>query len=126
MTQDHSKAGQGEAQVVLGQQLAAQLQAWRDLWLSERDPYLREHGQPTEDNLVMGPLSWLHEKTGIPKRRIYEYMNGRQQFVGLSQADKLLNAIDAFYLLGHVIHVIPNPHWPIEKWIAFMEERGCI
>lgn len=107
-----------EAQVVLGQQLAAEIDAWRQAWLKTRTP---ERG-----NVLMGPLDWLRAETGINARQIHNYANNKRKFVPFSDAEKILMAIDREYLLGGTIHVIPNPAWSIDRWIEYMEERGCI
>lgn len=111
---------------MLGQQLAAELQTWRRVWLAMRPPETQNMHNKAALYEVMGPVDWLAEQTLLNKRKINEYMNGRQKFVGVTQADKVLTAIGRQDLLHNTIHVIPNPHWSIDWWIAYMEERGCI
>jgi hypothetical protein len=46
--------------------------------------------------------------------------------VTLSVAEALLMAIGKHYLLANgAIPVIPNPRWSQERWIEYMDERGC-
>jgi hypothetical protein len=108
----------GEPEVVFGKQLAEVLNTWREEWLKKRD-YEKEQR-------VMGPLDWLKEMTGLHARRIYGLMQAENPYVSLTQAELILMVIDREYLLSNgTIRVVPNPNWSPEKWLAYMEERGC-
>jgi len=110
--------GKGEAQVVFGSQLSDVLKKWEVEFVAKYPP----------DALwgkVMGPRDWLKEMTGLHVRRIYGLLEGEYRFVSLSQADLLLTVIERSDLLYDTIHVIPNPNWSPERWLAYMEERGC-
>lgn len=112
--------GAGEAQVMLGRQLAKIMQIWRVEWEAARDYHI-------ESRKVMGPLDWLKEMTGIHIRRIHGLMNAEFDFVGESQAELLLIVMNMEHLLKDgTVMFIPNPNWSTEKWIAYMEEQGCI
>lgn len=126
---ERRRNGGGEAEVVLGSQLAEVLQEWQQLWFKERDPNLSrssEWGMSYEDR-VMGPNDWLTEKTGLNERRIAGFIKGEFKTVPLTQAELVLLAIDKYYLLDNgTIRIIPNPNWSLEKWMDYMKERGCI
>jgi hypothetical protein len=108
---------QGEAEVVPAEPLGSILRAWCVRWLQER-PRDRQ-GE------FVGPVNWLAEQTGIHIDRVEQICNGKIARVPLSQADKLLIAIDSNYMLGSVIRVKPNPNWSFEKWQEYMQGRGC-
>lgn len=118
---ERSYNGKGEAQVVLGNQLAKVLQEWRTAF--DR----RNEGYDTYRDVIMGPMDWLKEMTGLHIRRIHGLVKGEYEIVPLTQAELVLMAIDKDYLLSNgTIHVIPNPNWSLEKWTNYMKERGCI
>jgi len=107
----------GEAEVVPAEPLGSILRAWNVRWLQERPK-----GRSGE---FVGPVNWLAEQTGIHVSRVEQICNGKIPRVPLSQADKLLTAIDENYKLGSVIRIKPNPNWSFEKWQEYMQERGC-
>lgn len=118
---EQSYNGKGEAQVVLGVQLAKVLQEWREAYDRRNKGY-----DPSRDK-IMGPMDWLKEMTGIHIRRIHGLVKGEYETVNLSQAELVLMTIDREYLLSNgTIQVIPNPNWSLEKWTAYMERMGCI
>lgn len=118
----------GQAEVVLGEQLAKIVQEWRDEWLAVRNPWTEYSGNPSKNGAkVMGPLDWLKEKTGLNIRRINGIVAGEFRTVSLSQADAILTAIERISALTDgTLHIIPNPNWSLEKWTEYMRERGCI
>jgi hypothetical protein len=109
--------GSGEAEVVPGYELSEILREWVVRFLAERP--LDTNGD------FVGPHAYLSEQTGIHTRRVSGIINGEFTLVPLSQADKLLQAIDRPDCL-HQIHVIPNPNWSPERWHEYMAERGCV
>lgn len=114
----------GEPEVVFGKQLAEILTVWKEDWLKKRDWDEQHFGNP--ENRVMGPLDWLKEMTGINARRIYGLMQAEFPYVSLTQADLVLTVIGKSELLSNkTVHVVPNPNWSPEKWLAYMQERGC-
>ena len=125
------KNSAGEAEVVLGFQLAEVLQKWKTNWLKERNPQLemalssyREGSRPAR---VMGPVEYLAEHTGLNPRRIFGLIKGDYRTVNFSQAELILKVIDKEdYLASGIIRVIPNPNWNLERWVAYMQERGCV
>lgn len=120
---EQSYNGRGEAQVVLGEQLAKVLQEWRKRF----EAMNARQGAGEGHHLIMGPLDWLKEMTGIHIRRIHGLVNGEYETVNLTQTELVLMAIDREYLLTDgTLHVIPNPNWSLEKWATYMKERGCI
>jgi hypothetical protein len=52
---------------------------------------------------------------------------GRQKYIGYNRADRILSAIGQTHaLFDGRVHVIPNPNWSQERWLAWKEEQGCI
>ena len=105
------------------------LQEWKRLYLLERDVDYSQGMQFTSDKnrTVIGPTQWLAQETGIRERRIWGMMVAESRTVQLSRADRVLLAIGKQqYLTDGTLHVVPNPNWSFEKWITYMEERGCI
>ena len=103
--------GRGEAEVVPGYELSEILREWVVQRLAENN----------------STHEWLAEKTGLHVRRVSGIINGEYVCVPLSQADKLLQAIertDLYHVVPARIHVIPNPNWSQERWQEYMEERG--
>jgi hypothetical protein len=122
--EEDRKNGAGEPQVVLCEQLAIEVRDWSKKWLVERDSSLFSNDPAVK---VMGPIDWLSEKTGIHVRRLGGISNNEFDTVSLSQAEKILIAIDRDYMLSNgEIHVIPNPNWSLEKWTDHMRQAGCI
>lgn len=88
----------------------------------------------SSDQLAMGPINWLHEKTKQPnigvqmsEKLISLICNSKKQFVAFSQADALLTAIRKDEMLRNgEIKVIANPTWSLETYMAYMKSRGCI
>jgi plasmid maintenance system antidote protein VapI len=101
--------GKGEAEVVPGYELSEILREWVVKRLATNET----------------THEWLAEQTGIHVRRVSDLINGEFTLVPLSQADKLLQAIDRADYLANRLHVIPNPYWSPERWRQYMEERGC-
>lgn len=93
-------------------------------------------GRPISGNLAerrrkggirfYGPIQYLADHTGINARRVSGICNGEFSMVPLSQADALLQAIEQTDFLDKEIQVVPNPNWSPERWLAYMEERGCV
>lgn len=125
--------GVGEAEVVPGFQLARVLQAWTVKFLdgrskngSNRIGNVQFGVEEDEADYMFGPVQYLAHYSGIHIRRVSGICNGEFQVVPLTQADKLLQAIERPDLLGTEIQVVPNPNWSLEKWLEYMQERGCI
>jgi hypothetical protein len=117
----------GEPEVVPGYQLAPVLQHWCAQWLRERPVgAFNAHSWGTGNDFV-GPVQWLAQETGLNTRRVSGICNGEFPQVPLSQADRLLAAIGRIDLLATgEIQVVPNLNWTMEKWVAYMQERGCV
>ena len=124
--------GVGEAEIVPGYQLSEILRRWVVEWLADRPRNHTPMGvgvhEIEEGDVFMGPVDWLAEKTEINVRRVQGFVNGDYATVGLSQADAVLTAIghnvDYLNNTGEIM-ILPNPNWSQEKWIAYMEDRGC-
>src|SRR5215831_524508 len=103
------KHGKGEAEVVPGYELSMVLRRWVVQRMA----------------LEQSTHEWLSERTGIHARRISGLINGEFTLVPLSQVDLILEAIERTDLLHTDLHVIPNPNWDQERWVEYMENRGC-
>lgn len=120
----------GEAEGVLGEQLSIVLRRFVVEWLADRPtnhtPMGQLNSEKTQAEVFMGPIQYLAEKTEINIRRVSAIVNGEIDFVGLSQADKLLLAANLDHKLDtDEIRVISNPKWSLERWVEYMEARGC-
>lgn len=77
----------------------------------------------------VGPYQALAELTGVHVRRISAIAKGQADIphISLTQAEKILREIGTEYKLANgEIPVVPNPNWSMEKWMTYMEERGCV
>jgi hypothetical protein len=114
----------GEYEVVSGEQLSKVLKRWRKDYVDERNP---EHSRYIQNQVsFLTPQDWLAQETGINERRIRGLINGEYEYVGLSQADAVLQAAGFEGWLYSVINVIPNPNWSVVDWVNHMSNRGCI
>jgi hypothetical protein len=131
-TADASPQSHGEAEVVIGWQLANVLRAWLDQWRRERPPdqttgnakYKQEGGNETV--YFMGAMNYLSDKSGLSVRYLSRLVACEMEHVNLSKADAVLQAMERADYLGNEIEVVPNPRWSREKWQRYMHERGCI
>lgn len=98
------------AEVVPTWQLSNALRGWLHRW----NPDSKEAG-----------LEFLAEKLGVTQRRIVAIVRVEAKHTGLQMADALLSAMERSELLGLEIDVIPNPQWSQERWVRYMQERGC-
>lgn len=135
-------ARQGQAEVVTAEPLGSILRKWCKEWVAERpiSTYIGDRragwGARTENAAeytpfaeavyVMGPVQWLAEKTEIHIKRVGDICNGKLPHVPLTDADKLLAAIGRPDVIGIEIQPMRNPNWSLEKYVAYMAERGCI
>ncbi|HEY1248766.1 MAG TPA: hypothetical protein VGE97_07260 [Nitrososphaera sp.] len=116
----------GEPEVVPGSILAVVLKNWCKRYLRDR-PVSTGKGVSGGIYNFTGPVQYLSHESGIHVRRVSGLCNGEFPFVSLTQAEQILMAIDREYMLKTgEIPVVPSPNWPLEKWIAYMSERGCI
>jgi hypothetical protein len=118
----------GEPLVVPSSALAPVLNRWKDIYELEHDfEYLQAENINKEDKPdVFGPMQYLHFHSGVPIRRIFGIMRLETKHTSLGIAEKLLSAIDREYMLKNgEIPVVPNPHWRMETWVAYMNKRGC-
>jgi len=109
--------GQGEAEIVPAYQLKAILDPWIKKWNKQ---------YPTDRTDFEGPHGYLSRESGVPVRQISRIVNLEITSVSLSDADAILQALERPDYLGNEIQVVPNPNWSLERWMAYMEERGCI
>jgi hypothetical protein len=120
----------GSPEVVLGQQLAEILQEWKVNYLKERNPekeFPKGWKTGVVNSQVIGPVDYLKEHTGLDPRRIFGMIKGEYKIIALAQAELILMVIDREYLLSNgYLRVIPNPNWSLERWMNYMNERGCI
>jgi len=123
--------GAGEAEVVPGFQLAKVLQDWTIRYLDGRSKNGSNRignvsfgdDEDDEAQYMFGPVQYLAHYSGIHIRRVSGICNGEFPMVPLSQADKILQAIERPDLLGDVVQVVPNPNWSPERWYTYMKDR---
>jgi|SRR5215831_409399 len=90
-------------------------------WFNEYRNQTRAEPQPT-----MGAVEWLSDYLGLHTRSLWRIVKCETKHTNYTLADEILQAIertDAIHI-GEV-RVIPNPIWSHEKWVRYMEERGC-
>jgi len=128
LRQKHKANSQGEPEVVPGALLAQVLQNWCKRWLREWGINPGTARSMIQQSGAVGPVQYLSQESGIHIRRVSGLCNGEFDFVGLSQAEQILMAIDQENLLRTgEIPVVPSPNWPFDKWVSYMEQqRGCI
>jgi len=141
-----SGMGLGEPEVVLTTELAAVIEMFKKEWYRSRSKEesmavkaykanRKIFGVPVKEIIPdadksvapLGPYQYLEHKTGLVQRAFWRITSGEAEYTNLSIADKLLQAMNLTHLFHNgIINVIPNPRWSQEKYIAYMEERGCI
>jgi hypothetical protein len=135
--------GIGEPEGVFTVQLAPILLEFKEGWLRTRaqSEVPRNKGKSTitvfgelidrslidESMDILGPWQYLREKTGISERMILRITRVESTFTSLSVVDKLLQAMNlTHYMHNGRITVVPNPRWSLQKYVKYMEGRGCI
>ena len=132
--------------MVLTSELSAVVNHWIDEWRADRP--LGEHAtnhRPTHTKLgelswvndyrnqtradpmpTMGAIEWLSEITGMQHRSLWRIIKCETKHTNYVLADKILQAIERTDATHNgEIRVVPNPRWSREKWLNYMEERGC-
>jgi hypothetical protein len=126
--------GRGEAEVVPTEEIGALIRNFSKRWVAERPTSFREMEIDVPESSIrpnktvfMGPIDYLSTHTGIQPRQIARITSGELKMLSFSQAEKLLMAMDKEYLLSTgEISVVRNPNWSPEKWMEYMESRGCV
>jgi hypothetical protein len=119
----------GEAEVVPGFQLAAEIRQFQRWWELE---YPEDGLNFNEANIFIGPLQFIEQesqrcacKVGV--KYLSDILRGERLTVGYCKAEAILMALGKEHLLKTgEIQVVPNPNWSFEKWVNYMQERGCI
>lgn len=89
------------------------------------NPDLRR--EANQHRMRMAPFGWLVETTGLDYRVIYRIVSRETKWTTFRVADLILTAIGSYHKLATgAIPVVPNPQWSNEKYISYLEERGCI
>jgi hypothetical protein len=115
----------GEPEIVLVSELAPVVNAWINRWTKDRPMMMSLGNAATESATFYGPMKYISENSGVNPRRIYMVCKMEMDRIGLSQAEKILQAIDREYMLATgEIQVLPNPNWKMAKWVEYMRERG--
>lgn len=74
----------------------------------------------------MGGIQYLAEKSGVNERLIRGIKNNEYDLIPWKDADPLIQAMNLTHYIDLIIQVKPNPYWSMEKYQAYMAERGCI
>jgi hypothetical protein len=123
-----SRNGASGAEVVWVTDLAPVVQRWVDNFYKER-PLRKATGVRRSVNIedyFVGAVDYIEEQSGVNSRMILRILRYEQKFVTLDNADRILMAIDRDYLLvDGMIPVAPNPMWSQERYVEYMQERGC-
>lgn len=117
-----------EAEVVLGKDLSAIINNWVRIWNLERPKGQYALGEQSygKGQEYIGAVEYLCHHSGLKERAVRRIMAGESRYPSLTTAEKLLYAIDKLYMLTNgELQVIPSPRWSQEKWVAYMQKRGC-
>lgn len=112
-----AERGMGSPEVVPGYQLANAMRAWR---------HQHDLEHPQGYGSFIGPIQLLAEHTGIHPRRIHAFLDCEFEVVPSEQAELVLLAMGQEHLYGTEVQVVASPHWSLERWVAYMAERGCV
>lgn len=115
--------GIGEANVVDGYALGRIIDRFCQEWDADRPLGYPFNGDKTR---FYGPMRWIHDQTGIPLRRLSALRHGLTEHVNMARADAILTAIGDGTRLDGELEPYPNPRWSVERWRAYMAERGCV
>jgi hypothetical protein len=114
-----------EPEVIDGESLGPIIRKWVVDWLKERPGNFKVEGYHNE--LFMGPVAYLSEKTGLPVHRVSDISNSKVQQVSLADADALLTAMHMNHLLADgTLEIKLNRKWSQEDWHEYLQERGCV
>lgn len=108
--------------VVRSEPLGEILREWEFQWLSD-------HGyvEGVNESISYGPITFLHEKTGIGHKKISLILKSGMPLVCFSDTDRLLSAIQRQELLSmDEIPVLHNPDWSPKQHIRELEAQGLI
>jgi len=73
-----------------------------------------------------GATTWIAEQAGLSQRRIWGIMNNQTKHTSLDIADKIIQALEMTYVYHNgEVPVVPNPQWNQERWVRWMNRRGC-
>ena len=122
-----AKTGAGDPLVVLTSELAAVLQRVVDTHEAEHPHSLGSEQRGIADGGVfsVGPMGWISQESGIPVRTLHRILRCESKTTSLQLADQVLAGIGMNHVFDTEVHVIPNPHWNLERWQNYMDERGC-
>lgn len=112
------RSGGSEAEVCLSSEIGPLIEEFERRWYRER---------PNGEVGTTGPLTWLSWETGLQTKVLSNIRNQKHRTVLLSIAEAILMAMDKGYMISNEeVAVEKNPRWSLEKYMAYMEERGCI
>ncbi len=112
----HDVNGMSDPMVVRTADLKQAIKVWAKGRSFSEDPTEKFSGK-----VSLG--KYLENETGVDVRRIWAIMKGESKVTTLVVADKIIAAIERPDLMPEVI---PNPRWNQERWLKYMEERGCV
>lgn len=74
----------------------------------------------------MGPIDFISEHSGVGVRQVSRVVNGGLEVVSEEIAEKLLMAVGLEHMLmTDEIQIVPSPYWSTERWVEYMQSRGC-
>jgi hypothetical protein len=91
-----------------------------EIWAKDRN-FSEDPTEKFEGKIALG--RYLENESGVGVRLIWAIMKGESKVTTFVNADKIIAAIERPDLMPEVI---PNPRWSQERWLKYMEERGCI
>ncbi len=126
-------SGAGDAEVVRPEPLGSIVREWITNYANDRPLYTGQSGYTQVAWNFIGPLQALsyrtkssYDGTVVNVRKINGIARNEFKFISLILADRLMVAMDQHDRIATgEIEVIPNPNWSMERWLAYMSERGC-
>jgi hypothetical protein len=119
-----------DALVVYTADLSKYMIEWREKWLADRPLRRVSTGANAYGKLPLfvGPMQYLAQESGMSERSLNRVIACETKVTMYALAERIVLAMNMPGLIspGGPIPVVANPGWSEEKWLAYMEERGCV
>ena len=113
-------------EVVDGDELREIINEWEAEWRKTRPSMGRGFNSPG----YLISSKFLEEITGMDESRISAVRRSdhqKRKWISAIMADRLLTAIGRQHLLDNgTLRVVPNPRLSLERYQAWLAERGCV
>lgn len=117
--------GKGDPLVIAGEDFRAVLIPIIEEQDAIREDYVASGISLSNTNQPFGGTRWIAEQVGADNRRVKYVL--QQKWVTYRIAERWLIDLGLSHLLSDgTLIAVPNPSWGQEKWIKYMETRGCV